>query len=354
MALAALSTGDLAKKLEAEFNAQDVSEPAEETTDANPDRVAGEPEGKPDGSEAVGDDAETPAEEPGQLEAKADGDPETDGQVAKIPGLSDEQKKHYSKLIQERVRKESEKRREAAEKAEALEVEAKELREKLEQAQASRGVAITPANPVANVFDPARLAELEQAAQTTEDWADNLMSQVGVDPYGVETELKAQKVELAEYSAGEMLKFLKERRQTARGVLRSAPKQREFIQQRTQWDQAAEKEFAFWKQPKSRERQLADKLLADPRPLSALPEVKFWLGHALTSFFRKLDEVNADKAAPEKKPAPSPAAPPAKRNGAPVINGGRINGKPASSPAASAFEKTPTARALEDKLFAEL
>lgn len=367
-ALHTLKSVDHEAKLLAEFDSADVSATAEtNNNDADPALVNGEQaEGNPEAAAVAVEPGEEQAIAPATPEDSEPADPSTetteveeegDAEVSKIAGLTPEQKKHYTKVLTGRLSKESEKRKAAEERAEALEAQFNEVKQQLETAQAAKGIAPSPQNPLANVLDASRLEEIENAAQTTAEWADDLIARVAVDASEVEAELKANKIDLPDYSPASLVKFLQEKRRAARGIVTAAPKQRDFLQLRSQTEQLAVQEFPWWKQPKSREVQAAAAMLQKYPALNAIPDVKFWLGHAITNFLKRADEVNARKEAPAKPAAKPAAAPPLAapraRAAAPVIQGNRVNGKPVTTTAAVNFEKKPSGQALEAKYLAE-
>ena len=381
-AIRALNSLDLAERIAQDDAPEDrqVSAPASQAGD-DPDRVAGETTGDSQNDVSTASEADAPkggdvqppseppqpasdegaAEEPppsdadeaspsGEADDAAPPDEESEA-VAKVPGLTDAQKQHYTKMLKERVAKEKDKRASAESKAEQLEAEREQLRQELEQVKAEKAITPTAQNPVANVVDPRKLEEAESSARVLAEWTDDLLARLPVDPDGVLDEMKANGLEVADGNHATAAKLLTDRRRQSRAVLNAAPQQRDYLARRAEYDRAVALEFKWWKDKTSQERQIADGILKGAQRYGVHePDTAWVAAHAARSIKWSLDAMAKAQAKPATPPRPAAtnAPTPPTRRSAPASLPGQPPPRTAPQAVKNRFEKTPDSASLAE------
>lgn len=219
-------------------------------------------------SEAGVEGEEPTAEEP---EAKA---PETD-EPAEEDGEASEPDEEVVEGLPRRVRKRIDTltARNKALEAKLAEVAAKQSQPTAElQSQSQSAPVMLPnQNPLHQVVDLRQLAAMEQQADSALDVVDNLLLDLEDNPELVERQLQARKVELKgpdgqpDYSVNRMKRHLLEIRRDATTVIRSAPKQRQALQEEQQASAAAAADFPWLANAESEERRHFDHVVKGPR-----------------------------------------------------------------------------------------
>lgn len=198
------------------------------------------------------------------------------------------------------------------------------------------------------------LDDLEQLRQQNEqaaDWADEQLLALRRNPDGVETELKAAKVVLGEYSPEQMEEYLLGvRAKTGKRLRSEIPKREKFLQARAHADRVAESAFPWWSDPESAEYQEAQTVLEQRPALREMTDYRAAVGVYLVGLHQIRKEIAARKkgnpgagsgngngngteaaagAAARKKAAPKP----------PALNGGGRNPPGVSGKAVEAATK---------------
>lgn len=206
--------------------------------------------------EAEATETDEPAEENGESEAS-----EPEEEV--VEGLPRRVRKRIDTLTA----------RNKALEAKLAESEAKQSQTKAElQTQGQSAPVVLPnQNPLHQVIDLRQLEAMEQQADSALDVVDNLLMDLEDNPESVERQLQARKVELKgsdgqpDYSVSRMKRHLLEIRRDATTVIRSAPKQRQALQQEHQAGAAAAADFPWLGNAESEERKHYDQVVKGPR-----------------------------------------------------------------------------------------
>ena len=146
-----------------------------------------------------------------------------------------------------------------------------EAKAELQSQGQSAPVVLPNQNPLHQVIDLRQLAAMEQQADSALDVVDNLLMDLEDNPEAVERQLQARKVELKDsdgqpdYSVNRMKRHLLEIRRDATTVIRSAPKQRQALQEEQQAGAAAAADFPWLGNAESEERKHYDQVVQGPR-----------------------------------------------------------------------------------------
>lgn len=215
--------------------------------------------------------------------------------------LSEDRDEEESLGFRKRIDKLTRQKKEAMEKAEALERELNEAKQKLDQAQTTeRPVAIASSqDPFADVWDEGKLNDEYSKARNLRRWCED-------NSDGCE-------VEGREYSADD-IKQIKRRVEDALDL--HIPNRARFLQSYKQIKPIAEQLYPFWKDRTSTQYTEAQQVLRQLPQLSQLPEYQVLVGDFLEGRRLRL-ERESGKA---KAPAPMKRAPsqPGKPTAAPV------------------------------------
>lgn len=222
--------------------------PSHEDTDSEAAEV--------ESGEVAAPETEEPAEENGESEAS-----EPEEEV--VEGLPRRVRKRIDTLTA----------RNKALEAKLAESEAKQSQTKAElQSQGQSAPVVLPnQNPLHQVIDLRQLEAMEQQADSALDVVDNLLMDLEDNPESVERQLQARKVELKgsdgqpDYSVSRMKRHLLEIRRDATTVIRSAPKQRQALQEEHQAGAAAAADFPWLANAESDERKHYDQVVQGPR-----------------------------------------------------------------------------------------
>lgn len=266
----------IARLLEAEYS-KETPKPQEEagkavetesTTEGS--EVTGEPESTEETSEVSED---VVSQDEGKEGEEEDTPPERDG-------------------VQKRIDKLTAQKREAQERAEALERELQEARAKLEEVSAAKD-APPPApqadNPFGNVWEETRLQGEWEKARELLRWCRRNENGAVVGE--------------KEYTADDIA-GIRDRVEDAIDI--HIPRRAAFLQQYKQAKPVAEKLYPFWKDRKSVEYSEAQEVLRAMPGLGQLPEHQILIGDFLTGRKARL-EREKDQANPKPKPIPKPA-----------------------------------------------
>jgi hypothetical protein len=146
-----------------------------------------------------------------------------------------------------------------------------EAKAELQSQGPSAPVVLPNQNPLHQVIDLRQLAAMEEQADSALGVVDNLLMDLEDNPEAVERQLQARKVELKDsdgqpdYSVNRMKRHLLEIRRDATTVIRSAPKQRQALQEEQQAGAAAAADFPWLANAESDERKHYDQVVKGPR-----------------------------------------------------------------------------------------
>jgi hypothetical protein len=244
-------------------------------------------------------DAESQAEEADPTAEQEDNQAESPEDVLsdnKTEDQAEEEPSGYRKRIDKLTRQ----KREALEKADALERELNETKTKLEQNQSDRPVpVVNQADPFADVWDAKKLDEEWNKARDLKRWCED-----NID--GCEIGDK-------EYSSSE-IKQIKRRVEDALDM--HIPSRARFLNNYKQIQPIAEQIYPFWKDRKSAQYTEAQAVLRQLPQLSALPEHQVLVGDFLEGRRLRMEREMKSKT-PVRVPAKAPSQP-GKPTAAPV------------------------------------
>jgi len=221
--------------------------------------------------------------------------------------LSEDKNEDESLGFKKRIDKLTRQKKEALEKAEALERELNEAKSKLEQAASERPVAVASSqDPFADVWDEGKLNDEYSKARNLRRWCED-------NSDGCEVDGK-------EYSA-EDIKQIRRRVEDALDL--HIPNRARFLQNYKQIKPIAEQLYPFWKDRSSTQYTEAQQVLRQLPQLSQLPEYQVLVGDFLEGRRLRLErESGKAKPALPVKRAPSqpgkPTAAPVKKDAATV------------------------------------
>jgi len=244
-------------------------------------------------------DAESQAEEADPTAEQEDNQAESPEDVLsdnKTEDQAEEEPSGYRKRIDKLTRQ----KREALEKADALERELNETKTKLEQNQSDRPVPVTnQTDPFADVWDAKKLDEEWNKARDLKRWCED-----NID--GCEIGDK-------EYSSSE-IKQIKRRVEDALDM--HIPSRARFLNNYKQIQPIAEQIYPFWKDRKSAQYTEAQAVLRQLPQLSALPEHQVLVGDFLEGRRLRMERETKGKT-PVRVPVKAPSQP-GKPTAAPV------------------------------------
>jgi hypothetical protein len=244
-------------------------------------------------------DAESQAEEADPTAEQEDNQAESPEDVLsdnKTEDQAEEEPSGYRKRIDKLTRQ----KREALEKADALEQELNETKTKLEQNQSERPVpVVNQADPFADVWDAKKLDDEWNKARDLKRWCED-----NID--GCEIGDK-------EYSSSE-IKQIKRRVEDALDM--HIPSRARFLNNYKQIQPIAEQIYPFWKDRKSAQYTEAQAVLRQLPQLSALPEHQVLVGDFLEGRRLRMERETKGKT-PVRVPAKAPSQP-GKPTAAPV------------------------------------
>jgi hypothetical protein len=178
----------------------------------------------------------------------------------------DETERGLPKGVKKRIDKLTAKRREAEAEIEKLKMEVERLSQ-----EAVRPAQIPNANnPFANLRSMDEVSKEAEQAKQIRRWCEmNPDGAVVTKPNGEEVEYTAEDVRTIKIKAMDALE-------------EHLPKQAQYINALNQYDAVAQKDFSWWKDRSSKERQMAETFIkAFPEILRA-PDHKLLLGHIIT------------------------------------------------------------------------
>lgn len=268
----------LAKLLKSRFSGEEekASQPVEQSEPEPTDASADEEQA----AEPTAEETESQAEPPDEV-------------------LSESEDNDESLGFRKRIDKLTRQKKEALEKAEALERELNDAKSKLEQTQAERPVpAVASNDPFADVWDASKLNDEWSKARNLKRWCEDNIDGCEVDG--------------KEYSAEEV-KQIKRRVEDALDL--HIPNRARFLQNYQQIKPVAEQLYPWWKDRASAEYTEAQTVLRQLPQLSSLPEYQVLIGDFIAG--RKL-RLEASKGKPAVKPIVKAPSQPGKPTAAPV------------------------------------
>jgi hypothetical protein len=213
--------------------------------------------------------------------------------------LSESEDNDESLGFRKRIDKLTRQKKEALEKAEALERELNDAKSKLEQTQAERPVpAVASNDPFADVWDASKLNDEWSKARNLKRWCEDNIDGCEVDG--------------KEYSADEVKQI---RRRVEDALDLHIPNRARFLQNYQQIKPVAEQLYPWWKDRASAEYTEAQTVLRQLPQLSSLPEYQVLIGDFIAG--RKL-RLEASKGKPAVKPIVKAPSQPGKPTAAPV------------------------------------
>jgi len=280
----------LAKLLKSRFSGEEEKASAVERQTPEPEAASAEPEAE---------DAEPTAE---QTDAQAES-PEQEV-LSETEENSDEESLGFRKRIDKLTRQ----KREAQEKADALERELNEAKTKLEQSVERPAPVQSAADPFADIWDASKLNDEWSKARNLKRWCED-----NID--GCEIEGK-------EYSA-EDVKQIKRRVEDAIDL--HIPNRARFLQNYQQIKPIAEQLYPWWKDRSATEYTEAQAVLRQLPQIASLPEYQVLVGDFIAGRKLRLAQESAKGKPSATRPlvkAPSqpgrPTAIPAKKDAAKV------------------------------------
>lgn len=199
--------------------------------------------------------------------------------------LEDDVEKGLPKGVKKRIDKLTAKRREAEAEIARLKAEV----ERLEQEVTTPAQTPTTDNPFTNLRTMDEInREFEQAKQVRRWCEMNPDGAVVTKPDGSEVEYTAEDVRLIKVKTMDALE-------------EHLPKRAQFLQNQSHFDLVAQKDYVWWKDRSSKERQMAESFIkAFPEILRA-PDHKLVLGHLISGI--KSYEAQKKGSAPQRVPA---------------------------------------------------
>lgn len=280
----------LAKLLKSRFSGEEEKASAVERQTPEPEAASAEPEAE---------DAEPTAE---QTDAQAES-PEQEV-LSETEENSDEESLGFRKRIDKLTRQ----KREAQEKADALERELNEAKTKLEQSVDRPAPVQSAADPFADIWDASKLNDEWSKARNLKRWCED-----NID--GCEVEGK-------EYSSDEV-KQIKRRVEDAIDL--HIPNRARFLQNYQQIKPIAEQLYPWWKDRSATEYTEAQAVLRQLPQIASLPEYQVLVGDFIAGRKLRLAQESAKGKPSATRPlakAPSqpgrPTAIPAKKDAAKV------------------------------------
>jgi len=280
----------LAKLLKSRFSGEEEKASAVERQTPEPEAASAEPEAE---------DAEPTAE---QTDAQAES-PEQDV-LSETEENSDEESLGFRKRIDKLTRQ----KREAQEKADALERELNEAKTKLEQSVERPAPVQSAADPFSDIWDASKLNDEWSKARNLKRWCED-----NID--GCEVEGK-------EYSSDEV-KQIKRRVEDAIDL--HIPNRARFLQNYQQIKPIAEQLYPWWKDRSATEYTEAQAVLRQLPQIASLPEYQVLVGDFIAGRKLRLSQESAKGKLSATRPlakAPSqpgrPTAIPAKKDVAKV------------------------------------
>lgn len=327
-------------------NAGDESPSGDETETATDEGTGSEEEqaGSEDHSQAEGvEEGEVLAD--GQGAEGEEGAADIAEHVARIPKLSDEQKAHVSKLIQERVGKATAKIRTAEERAEAAEARVSELES---SGPADQQVRPTGGGPLAEITTLQGLQEKANSAQDVLDFCEEAMPLLKRKPEMVAAQLKRLGIKLTNEETGEedfsresIEGFLDERQAKARRTLqREIPARANYLKAEAQHSRKAEELYPWLKKPADEKAKKFNEMLKQAPVLKSFPSWKLIVAAAVNDIMLK--------EAAAKKPDAKKTPPLAKKPVVKVKPAAIVVSKTPNKPSAKASRNTEAEKRFEE------
>ena len=206
--------------------------------------------------------------------------------------LSEDKNEDESLGFKKRIDKLTRQKKEALEKAEALERELNDAKSKLDQAASDRPVAVASSqDPFADVWDEGKLNDEYSKARNLRRWCED-------NSDGCEVEGK-------EYSAEDVKQI---RRRVEDALDLHIPNRARFLQNYKQIKPIAEQLYPWWKDRSSAEYTAAQQVLRQLPQISQMPEYQVLVGDFLEG--RKLRlERESSKGKPAALPRKAPSQP---------------------------------------------
>lgn len=271
----------LAKALKTHLN------PVEEPKDEPPKEPPAEPV-EPEAPEPPGEPVEEPA--PAEEQPAEEGAEQVEGDD--------------SQGVQKRINKLTAQKKEALEKAEALEREVNELKAKVEGFEQARPAVTNAANPHGDIWEESKLREKWDQARALKRWC--------------EDNIDGAEVNGREYSAEEIRAI---RRNVEDALEVGIPQRAAFLHQYRQVKPEAEKIYPFWKDRNSAQYAEAQVVLKELPAISQLPDYQVLIGDFLVGRAVRLAKAKQPSAAPKlppkapKQPTTTPSAAPRAADG---------------------------------------
>jgi len=206
--------------------------------------------------------------------------------------LSEDKNEDESLGFKKRIDKLTRQKKEALEKAEALERELNDAKSKLDQAASERPVAVASSqDPFADVWDEGKLNDEYSKARNLRRWCED-------NSDGCEVEGK-------EYSAEDVKQI---RRRVEDALDLHIPNRARFLQNYKQIKPIAEQLYPWWKDRSSAEYTAAQQVLRQLPQISQMPEYQVLVGDFLEGRKLRLERESA-KGKPAALPRKAPSQP---------------------------------------------
>ena len=237
-----------------------------------------------------------------QAEAAEPTAEQTENQAESPEEVLSESEEDESLGVRKRIDKLTRQKKEALERAEALERELNDVKTKLEQGQSERPVAVVnQADPFADVWDVTKLNDEWTKARNLKRWCEDNIDGCEVDG--------------KEYSAEDVKQI---RRRVEDAIDLHIPNRARFLQSYQQIKPVAEQLYPWWKDRSSAEYTAAQQVLRQLPQISQLPEYQVLIGDFIEGRRLRLERESAKgKPSLPRVPAKAPSQP-GKPTAAPV------------------------------------
>jgi len=284
--------------------------------DVKVEKPAVEPakESAEEAADAAEDSADEPAEDAGKEEEKSEDEPEETAGEDEDKGDDEEKSEEEPEptKVQGRIDKLTAQKHELAEQLEAAKAE---LEAAKAQAEAKPPVVhLDPENPLSSFTDAAALEAEIAKSQAVLDWTDDHRDGATVMVNGEEKHFDPEAIKTI--------------RANARAIVQAAPKQREYLEIRSQILPEAKATYPEFFKPGTTSHQLLQATLKQYPYLAKMPNVELVIGDAFEGQrlrLARLEQLQKRKVAPKPASVPAKAAAavkaPAKPSASPKVAG---------------------------------
>lgn len=235
-------------------------------------------------AQAEADEAESNQSEDQESEGEPEMDTNTEDGKEVHSQNEDNEDENVSRGVQKRIDKLTAKRKEAEEQLEALRKEVEDLRTKQSNVKTA---SVLPDVPHSDLNSVAEIeAEIAQA-RNVRNWAEaNAEGYTQTNADGTETYYDPAQIRQIKVNA---MKTIEE----------SLPKRYQYIQARDSIEPLANKEYPWWKDNSSSERQIAEKFLSAFPEIRKFPDYKMVIGDYIRGVKARESNLKSNKVIPK-------------------------------------------------------